>query len=143
MRAAIAGLDIEGADGRVRVTASFGIAELDRAAPEVDELLRRAGSALYAAKNAGRNTCWEWRPSGASQANVMRRVLKAGQIAFNAGNSAIDCTIRGLCDNGALLDVVSSAGVPDRFNLTIDAAGSSRLCAIVRKRDTRLEVAFQ
>jgi len=142
MRAAIAALDIPGADGRVRITASFGIAELDRTAPEVDELMRRADSALYAAKNAGRNACWQWQPASASQANVMRRVLKAGQIAFNAGNSVIDCTVRGLCDNGAWIDVVSSAGVPDRFKLKIEADGSSRMCAVIRKRDTRLEVAF-
>lgn len=142
MRAAIAGLAIEGAGGPIRITASFGVAELDRAAPEVDDLMRRADSALYAAKEAGRNTCWEWQPQGASQANVMRRVLKAGQIAFNAGNSVIDCTVRGLCENGAWIDVISAAGVPDRFKLKIDSDGSSRFCTIVSKRDTRLEVAF-
>ncbi|HLH11059.1 MAG TPA: sensor domain-containing diguanylate cyclase [Methylovirgula sp.] len=141
-RRAIAKVSVARPEGRVKVSASFGVAELDRGAADVDELLRRADEALYAAKEAGRNQCAEWRASGATRPNVMQKVFKAGQIAFNAGNSVIDCTVRGLSDAGACLDVISSAGVPDRFKLRINSDNLSRFCSVVSKRDTRLEVAF-
>ncbi len=38
-----------------RITISAGVAELENALEEIDELLRRADQALYRAKNQGRN----------------------------------------------------------------------------------------
>lgn len=141
VRRAIASLSASSPKGSVQVSASIGVAELDSGAPKIDELLRRADEALYAAKAAGRNQCLEWRALGAAQTNVMQRVIKAGKIAFDTSGS-VDCTVRGLSDAGASLDVVSSARVPDRFNLRIDSDKASRLCSVVSKRDKRLEVAF-
>src|SRR6185369_4429670 len=40
------------------VTVSIGVADLDTGAP--DDLLRRADTALYAAKNSGRNQVKRW-----------------------------------------------------------------------------------
>jgi len=45
------------------VTASFGVAELDRSGLNVDALLKRADTALYAAKEDGRNRCMAWASS--------------------------------------------------------------------------------
>jgi Diguanylate cyclase, GGDEF domain len=128
--------------GHVQVSASFGVAELDRAASDIEEMLKRADEALYAAKRNGRNLCAEWQVSGATQAKPMRRVLKAGQIAFNAGNSVIDCTVRGLCDEGAQLHVVSTADMPNKFKLRIGADNMSRFCRVVAKREKLVNVAF-
>lgn len=56
LRAAIAGEPYEDAGQRVQVTASFGVAANTGGRPlPVDELLRRADTALYEAKTAGRN----------------------------------------------------------------------------------------
>ncbi|MEW6436060.1 MAG: sensor domain-containing diguanylate cyclase [Pseudomonadota bacterium] len=142
IRRAIASLCISAANDSVRVTASFGIAELDGAAPDIDELLRRADEALYASKNSGRNRCSEWRPAVSAPATVTGKVFKAGQIAFNRGSSVIDCTVRGLSDTGAILDVISTEGVPDRFKLRINSNDTSRFCLVRAKRSNRLDVAF-
>ena len=122
------------------VTASFGIATLASPPVPLDELLRRADVALYEAKGAGRNTSVAWRTP--ADPTVVRRVLKAGQIAFNAGSSVIDCTVRGLGASAASLDVVSTASIPDTFKLAIAADGFSRACRVTAKSDRRIEVAF-
>ncbi len=126
------------------VSASFGVAGLDRLVRDLDELLRRADNALYAAKNGGRNRCAAWEaPVEAPGPGALRRVFKAGQIAFNTGQSVIDCTVRGLSEQGASLDVISSAGVPETFKLLIRADGLARRCSIIAKMNKRIEVAFQ
>lgn len=144
LRAALARAYVQGENGTVRPTASFGISALDASAPDIDELLRRADKALYAAKEAGRNICRAWRPeAGDGFAGVRRRVLKGAQIAFNGGHSIIDCTVRELSDAGALLHVISTADVPEEFKLGILADQVHRLCKVTKRRDTQLEVAFQ
>jgi hypothetical protein len=50
-----------------------------------------------------------------------RRVLKAGSISFGGG--AIDCTVRNISDTGAILEVLTSLFVPDRFKLIIQSDG--------------------
>ncbi len=142
LRAAIAGQPVSGPSGLDNVSASFGIATLDRSARDLEAMLQNADAALYRAKAEGRNRCVEWRPPEALQPNLRRRVLKAGQISFNAGRSTIDCTVRTLSETGAGLDVVSSAGVPETFKLRIDADDLSRVCRMTDKRDKHIEVAF-
>jgi len=136
MRTAIA----QASPGGIAMTASFGIATLASPPVPLDELMRRADVALYEAKAAGRNTSVAWRTP--ADPTVVRRVLKAGQIAFNAGRSVIDCTVRGFGTSGASLDVVSTASIPDTFKLAIAADGFSHACRITAKSDRRIEVAF-
>lgn len=142
LRTAIARLRIPTPLEPIRITASFGVAALDGSIADPDTLLQNADAALYAAKNDGRNKCTEWRPVSITQQNIRRRVLKSGQISFNAGRSAIDCTVRSLSDQSAGLKIVTTAGVPERFKLLIEADGFSRLCEIIAKSDQHIEVAF-
>lgn len=119
--------------------ATFGVVEAailsDLAGIIVDEIVRRPpppeNEALPAPAMAAPNT------------PVFRRVLKAGRIAFNGGRSMVDCTIRGLSDHGALVTVISTAGIPDTFKLAVLADNTSRSARIVAKRDGHLEVAFE
>jgi diguanylate cyclase (GGDEF)-like protein len=125
------------------ITASFGVSTLDRSVGDIDELLRRADVALYTAKGSGRNRCAPFQDAeGSAKAGVMRRVLKAGKIAFNTGRSVVDCTVRALSDSGAEVEVVSTAGIPEKFKLLIEADGISRSCTVVRQMNRRMEVAF-
>lgn len=69
-------------------------------------------------------------------------MLKAGSIVFNGGKSVIDCTVRRLSEQGASLAVTSTAGVPERFKLAIEADAFSRACQIARKAGTEIDVQF-
>jgi diguanylate cyclase (GGDEF)-like protein len=124
------------------VTASFGVSTLGSASPDLASLLAVADEALYSAKSRGRNCCIVGQRRGAEAAANGRKVLKAGSIVFNFGQSAIDCTVRRLSETGARLDVVSSGGIPKHFKLSIESDGFSKSCEVVLKEDRSLEVAF-
>ena len=143
IRTAIAQQAIVGASGPIHTTASFGIALFDPSITGIDGLIERADTALYAAKAAGRNRCVEWQGRGDIQPIKQHRVFKAGRITFNRGRSSIDCTIRGLSEAGAALDVCNSADVPKRFKLHVEPDGWNRHCRIVSSREKRLSVAFR
>lgn len=117
---------------------TFGLTEAailgDLAGIIVDEIVRRPPApenALPAPSLAEPNT------------PTYRRVLKAGRIAFNGGRSMVDCTVRGLSDHGALVTVISTAGIPDIFKLAMLADNTSRTARIVAKREGHIEVAFE
>jgi diguanylate cyclase (GGDEF)-like protein len=57
MRAAVAGIEIDrlDGDGKLQVTASFGVASLPSNARDKDSLIAEADAALYRAKRAGKN----------------------------------------------------------------------------------------
>jgi diguanylate cyclase (GGDEF)-like protein len=142
VRNAVARCRVEGETGPVRFTASFGIAALDGSELDVDQMLKRADTALYAAKAAGRNNCQIWHEEQ-SESGLLRRVLKAGLITFNGGRSTIECTIRGLSKSGAMIQVISTAGVPERFKLGVVSEELHRMCKIANKRDSQIEVVFE
>ena len=144
LRSAVARQVFTGPTGeRMEVTASFGVASVDRSTTDFRALLEHADAALYEAKRAGRNRCNEWNPPRIAMEPVnKRRVLKAGKISFNLGHSAIDCTVRTLSDTGAGLDVVSSAGVPDAFKLLIESDDKSLGCRVTSKQNRHIEVEF-
>jgi len=70
------------------------------------------------------------------------RALKGGHIVFNHSASVIDCRIRNLSPHGALLEVASVVGVPDRFELRFED-GARRRCAVRRRSATQLGVVFE
>jgi diguanylate cyclase (GGDEF)-like protein len=141
LREAIASRQILGPEP-IRFSASFGVAALDRSARDIETLLRRADEALYDAKARGRNRCTLWQTRETSDPELLRRVFKAGQIAFNGGRSTIDCTVRGLSDLRASLAVITTADIPGQFKLRIEADDLSRVCRVVAKRERQLEVEF-
>lgn len=142
LRTAIASVRIPTSFPPIGVTASFGVAALNSSVADADALLQHADEALYAAKNGGRNRCMEWRPAAIAQQNPCRRVLKAGRISFDGGRPAIDCTVRSLSDMGAGLMIASSADIPDKFKLLIEADEYVRLCQVVDKSPKTLGVEF-
>ena len=142
IRAAIANQRFADGDATVRITASLGVAALDRSIPDIDALLSRADGALYAAKAAGRNQVIAYQSAEPERATVRRRVLKAGRISFNHRQSSIDCTVRSLSENGAGLDVFTSAGVPKTFELVIDSDSFVRPCQVVVQTEKHVEVKF-
>lgn len=140
LRAAVEALEV--APGSVqKVTASFGVAFLDDDVEDFDALLARADTALYAAKTQGRNRCAAWRDENGVR-HGRRRVLKAGTIHFNNRHSTVDCTVRSLSQEGAGIDLASSYGLPERFNLMIRSDDTDRPCRIVAQSERHVEVEF-
>lgn len=141
VRAAVAAQRIETPSGTIEVTCSLGAAELS-AGRQFDDTLHCADMAMYGAKNAGRNQAVAWIESAPSISPARRRVFKAGQISFNAGRSAFDCTVRALSNDSAVLEVISGADLPEHFKLAIASDDLSRACRVVSKSDNRIEIAF-
>jgi len=71
------------------------------------------------------------------------RTFKAGRIVFNHRFSVISCTVRNLSDGGACLEVATSVGIPDCFDLTVEPDGSSRSCHVAWRSEHRIGVAFR
>jgi hypothetical protein len=71
-----------------------------------------------------------------------RRVLKRGEIVFNAGRSTIDCTVRNFSSKGARLEVASVVGIPNTFDLLI-AGNSKQPCRIAWRRLKEIGVSFE
>lgn len=71
------------------------------------------------------------------------RTLKGGRIVFNGGYSSFDCTVRNLSTGGALLQVATTADIPNTFDLIINNSGDTRYHCTVRWRThVSLGVAF-
>jgi diguanylate cyclase (GGDEF)-like protein len=140
LRTTIERMRVQHGDITLQATASFGIAMLDPSAPNLEALIERADAAMYQSKQAGRNRCTLWHSADAHASR--RRVLKAGSIIFNNRSSTIDCTVRGIGEDGATLDVFSAVGIPNRFQLAIASDRFEAQCRILSQQEKRLEVAF-
>ena len=69
-------------------------------------------------------------------------VLEAGTITFQGSGSGIDCTVRNISIGGASLEVDNSTGIPNSFDLLIDAENSKQHCHVVWRKEQRIGVAF-
>jgi len=78
----------------------------------------------------------------AERRNTIRhRMLKAGTIAFNRAGG-VSCMVRNMSPTGALLEVESQLGTPDRFTLVIESDHLQRQCHVAWRKNKRLGVAF-
>lgn len=73
--------------------------------------------------------------------SLRTRVLKTGSISF--GGAAISCTVRNISATGALLEVESPLGIPERFILVVPADQISRPCRTIWKSERRIGVRFE
>jgi len=142
LRHCVESLAVEASDGPLQVTASLGIAALDRSSRDVEDILRKADAALNEAKRAGRNRCKMAEAEPEPRDTTRRRVLKGGQIIFNNRMSTVDCTVRSLSETGAGIDVSSSSGLPKEFLLAIRADGLELPCRVASWSDRHIEVEF-
>jgi hypothetical protein len=70
---------------------------------------------------------------------VRHRTFKGASIEFGGG--AIDCTVRNLSEKGATLDVASSVGIPDKFNLHLKGEHIHK-CRLIWRKEARIGVEF-
>jgi hypothetical protein len=77
----------------------------------------------------------------AQERQVRQRVLKGAQIVFKGREAVIDCVVRNLSDGGACLNVDSSIGIPDAFDLMLDHAFVGN-CRVTWRKATQIGVKF-
>jgi diguanylate cyclase (GGDEF)-like protein len=70
------------------------------------------------------------------------RVLMAGKIIFNFGQSTIDCLVRRITDDGATIEVTSGLGIPDRFQLSVVSEGALLPCKLAWHSEKQIGVTF-
>ena len=70
------------------------------------------------------------------------RTLKSGKIVVQSGRWVVDCTVRNLSTQGALLLVRSLAAIPEKFDLVLETTGEHHPCRIAWRGEDRLGVEF-
>lgn len=143
LRKGIECMSVEAEGTRILLTASLGVASLNGAIKDIDTLIANADSALYEAKGAGRNRIIGRHIANPDDGSLRRRVLKAGVIAFSNKTSTRECTVRSLSKDGAGIDVTSSVGIPDWFQLLIPSDQFESPCRVVTRTEKHLGVEFQ
>jgi hypothetical protein len=81
-------------------------------------------------------------PETENRTAMRHTTLKGGRIVFNASRSTFDCTVRNLSSKGAKLTVASVVGIPDTFDLILDA-GARQSCRVVWRTLKEIGVEFQ
>ena len=71
-----------------------------------------------------------------------RRTLKGARIIFNNRRSVIDCVVRNLTPQGALLVVPNVVGVPGDFDLYIKGETDSHAAHVIWKGKGTLRVSW-
>jgi hypothetical protein len=79
---------------------------------------------------------------GERRSNIRRRTFKGGKLIFNKGLSVLDCVIRDLSDHGARLELATTVGVPDSFELIIAPDRVKRFCKIAWRSEHHIGVSF-
>ncbi|MDI3468134.1 MAG: hypothetical protein OJF62_000197 [Pseudolabrys sp.] len=70
------------------------------------------------------------------------RSLLGGRIVFNDRRSVVECVVRNFSSSGANLQVDSTAGIPNRFDLVLDGEDCERPCQAIWLSDNRVGVEF-
>jgi hypothetical protein len=74
---------------------------------------------------------------------LRHRTFKAAQIAFKGHGAAIDCKVRNLSAGGACLDIASSIGIPELFDLVFTSDHSVRPCRVIWRKAQQIGIEFQ
>jgi len=70
------------------------------------------------------------------------RTLKSGKIVVQSGRWVVDCTVRNLSTQGALLAIKSLAAIPEQFDLVLETTGEHHACRVVWRGADRVGVEF-
>jgi PilZ domain len=70
-----------------------------------------------------------------------RRVLKTAFIILSDKAPKIECTIRNLSETGAAVQLSTTVGIPQNFDVIID--GTRRHCRSQWRTDTKIGIMFE
>jgi diguanylate cyclase (GGDEF)-like protein len=71
------------------------------------------------------------------------RTFLAGKVISNYGQSTIDCVVRRISDDGAVIEVESVLGVPEHFHLLIPGEGEPQPCRRSWQSEKQIGVVFE
>ncbi len=71
-----------------------------------------------------------------------RRVLKGGSMFFNGGYGAFGCRVRNLSDNGAMLEMSETTGLPSEFDFRVSNERGLKVAKIIWRERSRLGIHF-
>lgn len=69
------------------------------------------------------------------------RVLKGAFIATGEKAPKLECTVRNISDTGAAIQVSTTFGLPQTFDLIVD--GARHRCRVMWRTDTKIGVSFE
>jgi len=69
-----------------------------------------------------------------------RRALKSAHIILSDHAPKLPCTLRNVSEIGALLEVSTTFGIPESFDVIID--GERKPCRSVWRTETKIGIAF-
>ena len=70
------------------------------------------------------------------------RTFKGCRIVFNGGYSTFECTIKNISPSGALLRFGDVVGVPNRFELELEAGRPRKKCVVRWRSGSLMGVSF-
>jgi hypothetical protein len=77
------------------------------------------------------------------RSHIRRRTFKGGKLIFNKGLSVLDCVIRDMSDHGARVELGTTIGVPDTFELIIAPDRVKRSCKIAWRSKRQIGISFR
>jgi hypothetical protein len=69
-----------------------------------------------------------------------KRVLKTAHIILSEKAPKVECAVRNISEAGAMLQVSTTYGIPEKFHVQID--GTRRACHVVWRTETKMGIAF-
>jgi PilZ domain len=77
------------------------------------------------------------------RSHIRRRTFKGGKLIFNKGLSVLDCIIRDMSEHGARVELGTTIGVPDTFELIIAPDRVKRSCKIAWRSKRHIGISFR
>lgn len=71
------------------------------------------------------------------------RTFLTGKVIFNFGQSAIDCVVRRLSEEGATIELETGLGIPERFQLSIASEGMLLRCKLAWQSEKQIGLTFE
>jgi hypothetical protein len=75
--------------------------------------------------------------------NPRFKTYKAAQIVFNGRWSTFDCLVRNLSDQGACLEIPSTADIPVKFSMMSKLEKTEQTCSLIWRTKDHVGVAFK
>jgi hypothetical protein len=74
---------------------------------------------------------------------IQRTIVFKAATLMLANHSILPCVVRDLSNHGARLQLSSTAGLPDEFDLTFDTGRTLRKCRVAWQTLTNVGVSFE